>query len=104
VVDVPQATTDAAVQAAVHRRARWISGQVAAVRERFAHASLRAHISGESLFCRGRRFVLKVLVDGGRDGHVRLRGTRIEVAVVMAMLPACGRCSMPGTAGAPARC
>ncbi|KWT97622.1 MULTISPECIES: SprT family zinc-dependent metalloprotease [unclassified Variovorax] len=81
VVDVPKETSDAAVQAAVQRRARWISGQVAAVRARLAHALPRAHVSGESLFYLGRRYLLKVVVDEGRDGHVRLRGTRIEVAV-----------------------
>jgi predicted metal-dependent hydrolase len=81
VVDVPQATSDAAVQAAVQRRARWISGQVAAVRERLAHALPRAHVSGESLLYLGRRYMLKVVVDEGGDGQVRLRGTRIEVAV-----------------------
>jgi predicted metal-dependent hydrolase len=84
VVDVPQETSDAAVQAAVQQRARWISGQVAAVRERLAHALPRAHVSGESLFYLGRRYVLKVVVDEGRDGHVRLRGARIEVAVAKA--------------------
>lgn len=81
VVDAPQETSEAAVQAAVQQRARWISGQVAAVRARLAHALPRAHVSGESLFYLGRRYVLKVIVDEGRDGHVRLRGTCIEVAV-----------------------
>ena len=81
VVDVPQETSDAAVQATVQRRARWISGQVAAVRERLAHALPRAHVSGESLLYLGRRYVLKVVVDESRDDHVRLRGARIEVAV-----------------------
>lgn len=80
-VDVPQETSDAAVQAALQRRVRWISSQVAAVRERLAHAVPRAHVSGESLLYLGRRYVLKVVVDESRDGHVRLRGTRIEVAV-----------------------
>lgn len=80
-VDVPRETSDAAVQAALQRRVRWISSQVAAVRERLAHAVPRAHVSGESLLYLGRRYVLKVVVDESRDGHVRLRGTRIEVAV-----------------------
>jgi hypothetical protein len=80
-VDVPQETPDAAVQAAVQRRANWISGQVAAVRARRARALPRAHVSGESLFYLGRRHVLEVVVDESRDGHVRLRGSRIEVAV-----------------------
>lgn len=80
-VDVPQGTSDAAVQAALQRRARWISNQVAAVRERLAHALPRAHASGESLLYLGRRYVLEVVVDESRDGHVRLRGTRIEVTV-----------------------
>ncbi|MDR6854302.1 SprT family zinc-dependent metalloprotease [Variovorax guangxiensis] len=80
-VDVPQETSDAAVQAALQRRVRWISSQVAAVRERLAHAVPRAHVSGESLLYLGRRYVLEVVVDESRDGHVRLRGTRIEVAV-----------------------
>ncbi|MGK6308371.1 M48 family metallopeptidase [Variovorax sp. DT-64] len=80
-VDVPQETSDAALQAAVQRRAHWISRQIAAVRERLAHASPRAHASGESLFYLGGRYVLKVVVDEGRDGPVRLRGKRIEVAV-----------------------
>jgi predicted metal-dependent hydrolase len=80
-VDVPQETSDAALQATLQRRARWISSQVAAVRERLAHAVPRAHVSGESLLYLGRRCVLKVVVDESRDGQVRLRGTRIEVAV-----------------------
>lgn len=81
VVDVPQETSDAAVQAAVQRRARWISSQVTAVRARLAHALPHAPVSGESLRYLGRRYVLKVVVDEARDGHVRLRGMRIEVAV-----------------------
>jgi predicted metal-dependent hydrolase len=80
-VDVPQETSEAAVQAALQRRARWISSQVAAVRERLAQALPRAHVSGESLLYLGRPYVLEVVVHASRDGHVRLRGTRIEVAV-----------------------
>lgn len=84
VVDVPQETSDAAVQAAVQRRARWISGQVAAARERLAHALPRAHVSGESVLYLGRHYMLKVVVDEDRDGDVRLRGMRLEVAVATA--------------------
>ena len=81
VVDVPPGASEAAVQTALQRRARWISTQLAAVRERLAHASPRAHVSGASLLYLGRRYVLKVVVDGSRDGRVRLIGGRIEVAV-----------------------
>ncbi|VTU41311.1 hypothetical protein H4CHR_06046 [Variovorax sp. PBS-H4] len=84
VVDVSEQTPDAVVQAAVQRRARWISAQVAAARARLANALPRAHASGESLFYLGRRYVLKVVVDEGRDGNVRLHGARIEVAVAKA--------------------
>lgn len=81
VVDVPQETSEAVVQAALQRRARWISSQVAVARERLARALPRAHVSGESLLYLGRRYMLKVVVDESRDGQVRLLGGRIEVAV-----------------------
>jgi predicted metal-dependent hydrolase len=77
----PHDASDAAVQAAVQRRARWISGHLAAIRERLAHVLPREHVSGESLLYLGRRYLLKVVIDKPRHGSVRMRGGRIEVAV-----------------------
>ncbi|MDR6534605.1 SprT family zinc-dependent metalloprotease [Variovorax soli] len=81
VVDVPHEASETAVQAAVRQRARWISSQLTAVRERIDPARPRAHAGGESLLYLGRRYRLEVLVDEDRKGDVRLGRGRIEVAV-----------------------
>lgn len=81
VVDVPPEAHEAAVQAAVQKRARWISGQLAAVRERLAPVRPRDQVSGESALYLGRRYMLEVLIDESRNDPVRLSGGRIEVAV-----------------------
>jgi hypothetical protein len=84
VVDAPQDADDAAILAAVRRRAAWIGPRVAEVRHRLAHAPPREHVSGESLLYLGRRYQLKVVVDAPRHGSVRMRGAHIEVAVAAA--------------------
>jgi predicted metal-dependent hydrolase len=80
-VEVPPGAQDAAVQAAVLRRARWISTQLAAIRERLAHALPRAPVGGTPLLYLGRHRTLEVVVDERRDGDVRLSGDRIELAL-----------------------
>jgi predicted metal-dependent hydrolase len=80
-VDVPPGAQEAAVQAAVRRRARWISAQLAAIRERLAHAPPRAPAGGASLLYLGRRHALALVLDERRDGEVRLSGERIELAL-----------------------
>lgn len=81
VVDAPPDADDAAVLAAVQRRAAWISPRVADIRHRLAHAPPREHVSGESLLYLGRGYQLKVVADALRHGSVRMRGAHIEVAV-----------------------
>jgi len=80
-VDAPHGASGAAVQAAVQRRVRWISGHLAAIRERLARVLPREYVSGESLLYLGRRYLLKVVIDETLHGSVRMRGGRIEVAV-----------------------
>ena len=78
-VSVPYGTELAAVRQAVQRRARWIFGQVAQARQRYAHVLPREYVSGEQVLYLGRRYVLKVLAADGVPAPAKMRGNRVEV-------------------------
>ncbi|MFX0546883.1 M48 family metallopeptidase [Roseovarius sp. S1116L3] len=78
-VDAPPEFDEAAIRAAVQKRARWIIGHVAEARARFAHVRTREYVSGEQILYLGRRYVLKVLPTDSRPKRVRLKGNRLEV-------------------------
>ncbi|WP_138935342.1 M48 family metallopeptidase [Roseovarius arcticus] len=78
-VDVPPVFDEAAIRAAVQKRARWIVGHVAEARARFAHVRPREYVSGEQILYLGRRYVLKVLPTDSQPKPVRLKGNRLVV-------------------------
>lgn len=78
-VDAPAHATDAAILAAVQRRAGWIGRHVADGRRRMAHVLPMEYVSGESLLYLGRRYRLKVVIDTDASGMARMRGGCIEV-------------------------
>ena len=79
IVDAPPEFDDAAIRAAVQKRARWIVGHVAEATARFAHVRPREYVSGEQILYLGRRYVLKILPTDSRPKPVRLKGNRLEV-------------------------
>lgn len=78
VVDAPQNASEADIQKAVHKRARWVFSQVEKARDRFRHVRPKEYVSGEEVLYLGRRYVLKVIVD---ESHhpVKLKGNRLLV-------------------------
>ena len=78
-VDMPDTATLTDVLAAVKKRARWISQHVHAARARLAHVLPREYVSGESLHYLGRRYRLKVVIDGAARAEARMRGAFITV-------------------------
>jgi len=96
-VDAPTGTSDAAVLAAVKKRARWISRHLQEIRARRALMLPREYVSGESLMYLGRRYRLKVVVDADAPASASacMRGAFVEVttpardpAVIQAALDA----------------
>ncbi len=79
IVDAPPEFDEAAIRAAVQKRARWIVGHVAEARARFADVRPREYVSGEQILYLGRRYVLKVLPTDSPPKPVRLKGNRLEV-------------------------
>jgi predicted metal-dependent hydrolase len=67
------------VRGAVVRRARWVSGNVAAAKSRLAQALPREYVSGESVLYLGRRYRLKVLADRDAVPGAAMRGSLVEV-------------------------
>jgi predicted metal-dependent hydrolase len=81
VVEAPSRSSNANVQAAVQKRARWIVRQLsetAALRE---HALPRTYVSGEAHFYLGRRYRLKVAVDNQSQSCIRCVRGAIEVTL-----------------------
>lgn len=78
-VDAPDTASLTDVIAAVKKRARWISRHLGAARARLVHVLAREYVSGESLMYLGRRYLLKVVVDGESVAEARMRGAFIIV-------------------------
>lgn len=78
VVDAPEDASDQDIQKAVHKRARWVFTQVAQAQKRFRHVRPKEYVSGEEVLYLGRRYMLKVIVDGS-DQSVKLKGNLLLV-------------------------
>lgn len=83
-VEAPESSDHAQIQAALHKRARWIFKHIQASRDVHAHALPRSYVSGETHFYLGRRYQLKVIETRGRASAVKLTSGRIEVTVTIA--------------------
>ena len=80
VVDAPEDASETDIHKAIHTRARWIFSQVGKARDRFRHVRPKEYVSGEEVLYLGRRYMLKVIVDGSRQS-IKLKGNRLEVNV-----------------------
>jgi predicted metal-dependent hydrolase len=80
-VDVPVGVAHEAVIAAVKKRARWIFDHVQAAQARLMHVRQRDYTSGEAVHYLGRRYRLRVIVDGAAALACSLRGGFLEVSV-----------------------
>lgn len=81
-VDAPPGHSAELIQKAVRKRARWIATHVQDARERYRHVREREYVSGEQILYLGRRYVLKVLAGDDRRAPPKLRGNRLETAVI----------------------
>ena len=79
IVDAPPDQSKEIVQKAEHKRARWITDNVAEGRDRYRHVRPKSYVSGEQVLYLGRRYMLKVVQDDTVKGTARLRGNRLEV-------------------------
>lgn len=78
-VDTPIGYSDADIQKAVQKRARWITDHVSKAHRRFAHVRSREYVSGEQILYLGRRYMLKVVPVETSPGTVKLVGNRLMV-------------------------
>jgi len=78
-VDAPPELPDGAIQAAVQKRARWVSNHVANANQRYAHVQPKSYVSGEQVLYLGRRYMLKVIPTDHAPKRVRLIGNRLVV-------------------------
>lgn len=81
-VDAPADASQAAILAAVRKRARWVQEHVAAFLRRRAHILPREYVSGESVMYLGRRYRLKVIPTDATSAGVKLSGGHLEVRTV----------------------
>lgn len=79
-VMAPQASSDAAVLAAVQKRSRWIYQQLRDFRQQQLHVRPRRYVSGESHYYLGKQYMLKVVSAVGDMQQVKLTRGRLEVA------------------------
>jgi len=78
-VDAPEGESQAKINSAVLKRARWIKNHVSQARAQREHVLPRNYVSGESHFYLGRRYQLKV-TDAKEEGEqVRLWRGRLNV-------------------------
>lgn len=78
-VDAPADASQAAILAAVRKRARWVHGHLAGFGRRHAHVLPREYVSGESVMYLGRRYRLKVIPTDAAGASVKLSGGYLEV-------------------------
>jgi hypothetical protein len=80
-VEVPVGTSLADVKRAVHKRARWIEGQLVEIEAMLEHVLSREYVSGETHFYLGRRYKLKVIGDRNAASSVQLKGGVLGVTL-----------------------
>ena len=78
-VDAPADASQAAILAAVRKRAKWVYGHITGFLRRHAHVLPREYISGESVMYLGRRYRLKVIPVDAASAGVKLSGSHLEV-------------------------
>ncbi|GAN54534.1 M48 family metallopeptidase [Tanticharoenia sakaeratensis] len=78
---VPDGTSDADLEKALHQKTRWIWEKLRDFRAVQEHATPRAYVSGESHFYLGRRHLLKVHHQPDASETVRMLRGRLEVSV-----------------------
>ncbi|PYD46584.1 M48 family metallopeptidase [Novacetimonas pomaceti] len=78
---VPEGTTGADLEKALHQKTRWIWQKLRDFRAVQEHATPRAYVSGESHFYLGRRHLLKVHHHSDAPETVRMLRGRLEVCV-----------------------
>jgi len=78
-VEVPPNTSEDELNAALRKRARWVSKQLQAVSEARKHALPRQYVSGETHFYVGRRYQLSVIECEQEASRVSLKGAKIEI-------------------------
>jgi len=81
VVDAPPHTPMKEIKQAVLKRARWIRNQLARLDAVHRHALERQHVSGETHWYLGKRYLLKVRDAKVDSGAVKLRRGRFDVFV-----------------------
>lgn len=78
---VPDGTTKADLDKALHQKTRWIWQKLRDFRAVQEHATPRAYVSGESHFYLGRRHMLKVYNQPDAPETVRMLRGRLEISV-----------------------
>lgn len=80
-VSIPDGTTEADLEKALHQKTRWIWQKLRDFRAVQEHATPRAYVSGESHFYLGRRHLLKVHHQQDAPETVRMLRGRLEIFV-----------------------
>ncbi|MES9951020.1 MAG: SprT family zinc-dependent metalloprotease [Candidatus Thiodiazotropha sp.] len=78
-VDAPTQASLAEIKQAVGKRCRWLSTHLDIIKRQRMHLLSREYVSGESHFYLGRRYLLKVRVNGLEDPSVKLRHGQLQV-------------------------
>lgn len=80
-VDTPINAGLSEVRLAVQKKARWIMDHIEKSRELRKYVFPREYVSGESHFYLGRRYQLKVVMDEGSKGEVKLHQGKLLVCL-----------------------
>lgn len=80
-VTAPKSASMCEIDAALIKRAKWISKKVAEFKSQEKHKLERTYSSGESHFYMGRRYLLKVNIDDSQHESVKLFRGQIHVSV-----------------------
>lgn len=81
IVTAPKSAGMGEIDAALIKRAKWISNKVAEFKSQEKHTLERTYSSGESHFYLGRRYLLKVNIDDSQNEFVKLYRGQIHVNV-----------------------
>ncbi|MBU2969228.1 M48 family metallopeptidase [Pseudoalteromonas sp. C2R02] len=79
VASVPHNATSEVIQEAMIKRARWIWESIVEFESQHEYVMPRQYVSGETQFYLGRRYVLKVIIDGEHASNVKLHRGKLTV-------------------------
>ena len=79
VATVPHNATTEVIQEAMIKRARWIWESIVEFESQHEYVMPRQYVSGETQFYLGRRYVLKVIIDGEHASNVKLHRGKLTV-------------------------